>query len=432
MALVDVVKWDAGDEAYAWKFPSQELSTWTQLIVSESQEAVLLSGGVMDGPFGPGRHTLSTANIPVLVNLMKLPFGGKSPFTAEVWFVNRSIPLDIKWGTSDPIQVQDPKYDIMLPVRAFGQFAVQITDTKVFLKKMVGTMPSFDRQKLVSYFRGLMLTRVKDCIARHIVKEKISILEIAASMNSISSTLQNEMDSDMVQFGLHLVNFYVNSINTPEDDPAVEKLKTALAKKAEMNIIGYTYQQERSFDTVQTAAGNEGAASSSLMNAGMGLGMGAGMGGAFGGMMGAMTQNMQPQTMTQQVQTCQKCHTQNPVGAKFCSGCGGPVAGQASSSMMTCDKCGTKATKGSKFCPNCADPFFCCPSCGEDNPAGVSKCLNCSAALPVKCSNCGNDVAGGTKFCPHCGKSLVKNCSKCSMELSPEVKYCPNCGNAAE
>ena len=96
MALVDIVKLDASDNQYAWKFPSKELATWTQLIVSESQEAVLMHGGQMEGPFAAGRHTLSTENIPIISGLMKLPFGGKSPFTAEVWFVNKSIPLNVK------------------------------------------------------------------------------------------------------------------------------------------------------------------------------------------------------------------------------------------------------------------------------------------------------------------------------------------------
>ena len=165
MPIIDVVKCDddvlRGDRVYAWKFPSQELSTWTQLIVNESQEAVLVRGGVMEGPFGPGRHTLSTENIPLISKLIGLPFG-RSPFTAEVWFVNRAIPLDVKWDSAEPIQLLDPKYNIMLPVSASGQFGVQVENTKKFLIKLVGVMPNFDRERLVSYFQGLILTRAKD------------------------------------------------------------------------------------------------------------------------------------------------------------------------------------------------------------------------------------------------------------------------------
>lgn len=282
MAIIDVVKWDASSDDYAWKFPSQELSTWTQLIVNESQEAVLVRGGQMEGPFGPGRHTLSTDNIPIISKLINLPFG-RSPFTAEVWFANLTMPLDVKWGTSDPIQLQDPKYNVMLPIRAFGQYGVQIVNTRKFLTKLVGTTPLFNRQHLTSYFRGLILTRAKDCIARTIVREKVSVLEIAAHLNTISKTLEQEMAEGLEEFGLRIVSFFVNSITTPEDDTAVMTLKAALAKRAEMDILGYTYQQERSFDTMERAAGNEGSLVSPLMGAGIGLGMGAAIGGPLGG-----------------------------------------------------------------------------------------------------------------------------------------------------
>ena len=278
MAVIDVVKWNATEDIYAWKFPSEELSTWTQMIVSETQEAVFLSEGRMLGPFRAGRHTLDTKNFPVISKFFKIPLGGKTPFSAEVWYVNKVMTLDVKWGTTDPIQLQDPKYKIMLPVRAFGQYGVQISNTKKFLKKLVGTLPAFDRNQLISYFRGLLLTHAKSAIAKQIVKEKISILEISAYLEEISSALEAAIIPKLDEFGIKLVNFYVKSINTPEDDPAVTKLKAALAKRAEMEIVGFNYQQERSFDTLETAAGNEGAGQAGLMGAGMGLGMGVGIG----------------------------------------------------------------------------------------------------------------------------------------------------------
>lgn len=105
MALVDVVKYDGTPNVFAWKYPNSELGTWTQLIVNETQEAVLYKGGQSLDLFGPGRHTLSTANIPLLNKLINLPFGGKSPFSAEVWYVNKVNALDIKWGTPTPIQL---------------------------------------------------------------------------------------------------------------------------------------------------------------------------------------------------------------------------------------------------------------------------------------------------------------------------------------
>ena len=120
MAIVEVVKYNGKPDVLAWKYPNEELGTWTQLIVNESQEAVLVKGGKVFDVFGSGRHTLETANIPILNKIINLPFGGRSPFTAEVWYINKGYNLDIKWGTPSPVQIQDPKYGIFVPVRANG------------------------------------------------------------------------------------------------------------------------------------------------------------------------------------------------------------------------------------------------------------------------------------------------------------------------
>lgn len=431
MALIDLVKWNAPADLYVWKFPNEELATWTQLVVSESQEAILLRGGQAIGPFAAGRHTLSTENLPLLSSLVGIPFGGRSPFTAEVWFVNRSVPLDVKWGTTDPIQLLDPKYRVMLPIRAFGQFGIQVADSLKFLTKIVGTLSTFDRIQLVSYFRGLMLTSIKNHIAQKIVSEGISILEISAHLSEISKVLQDTMSAQFSEFGLSLINFYVTSINTPSDDPAVAKLNSALARKAEMDIVGFTYQQEQSFNTMQTAAGNTGAGSAPLMGAGIGLGLGVGMGGAMGAAMGGITQAMQPQASSS---ACPKCRTANLADAKFCSACGTVIDSAASAKdqeVIVCDKCGSKSPKESKFCANCADPFFCCPKCGADNSEEQTVCTKCGASMPIKCGGCGTEVIGGTKFCPDCGKTLVVKCSKCDMVIPPAAKFCPSCGTKA-
>ena len=423
-----MVKWNGTDQLYAWKYPSQELSTWTQLIVSESQEAVLIKEGKMIGPFTSGHHTLDTKNIPLLSDLFSIPFGGKSPFTAEVWFVNKAIPLDIKWGTTQPIQLKDPMYGVMLPVRAFGQFAIQIKDTRKFLIKLVGTMPVFSKDKLVEYFRGLLMTRVKDAIATTIIKERISILEITAELDRISSVLHLKMDKELQEFGIELIQFFVNSINTPEDDHAVLRLKEALAKKAEMDILGYSYQQERSFDTMQTAAANEGQVASSLLGAGVGLGMGVGVGNAIGNMTGQIEDTINP------VKRCNKCNTTLHSEVEYCHNCGtyqedGMINSKQKISQLICDKCGAKAKLDSKFCPECGDPFILCKNCGTDNAEDAIICRKCGQDMPKTCSSCGEQVTSSDKFCPSCGITFLKECSNCSNKLLKEVKFCPKCGS---
>ncbi|WP_421990009.1 SPFH domain-containing protein [Roseococcus sp.] len=277
MAVIDFVKWNGAPDILAWKFPSEELSTYTQLIVNESQEAYLVKGGVYEGPFGAGRHTLATENIPIIRALIGIPFGGQSPFSAEVWFVNKQVNMDIKWGTPDPIQLQDPKFGLMVPVRSFGQYAVKVKDSKKFLLKLVGTLRYFDAESVMSYFQGIFITRIKTEISRQIVNNKISVLEISSNLDQMSRLLMETLTGEMDEYGLHLENFNINSINLPENDPGVVSLKAALAKRAEMQIVGFNYQQERGFDVMETAAGNEGSAGT-VLGAGMGIGLGAGIG----------------------------------------------------------------------------------------------------------------------------------------------------------
>lgn len=397
MAIIDVVKWDAAAGVYAWKFPSSELSSWTQLIVSESQEALMLKEGQALGPFTAGRHVLSSDNYPVLNTLLKIPFG-RSPYTAEVWFVQRTFNLNIKWGTSDPIQVEDPLYHIMLPVRAFGQYGLTVQDTKRFLVKLVGTLPAFTEKTLTEYFKGIIITRSKDIIAKYLVKSKISILHISAHLNEISEALQAQISKEIEEYGLRVVNFNVNSISTNDADPAVQKLKKALADKAEMDILGFNYHQKRSFDTMEAAASNTGAGAS-VMGAGIGMGLGMGMGVPMGNAAAQMGSTL---------------NTTTPDTPK--------------SKGAACDKCGHVSPVGTKFCPECGDIFYLCPSCGADNPTDAIVCIKCGEGMPTKCPGCSATISRKLKFCSECGKPLSSKCPDCNESNPLGTKFCGNCG----
>jgi membrane protease subunit (stomatin/prohibitin family) len=278
MAVIDLVKWDGSPHLLAWKFPSSELATWTQLVVNETQEAFVVHGGVYDGPFQAGRHSLDTENLPVLRGAMGLPFGGSSPFTAEVWFVNKTIKMNMKWGTPDPIFIQDPQYKIMVPVRAYGQYGIQVTESKKFLLKFVGTLIQFTSDVVNEYFNGILLTKIRSSISDYFVNKNFSILDIHSHINDLSTDIQTAIFPIFQDFGIGLSHFYVQSVNVPDNDPAVMSLRSALAKKAEMGILGFNYHQERSFNVLQAAAESTGPAGT-MMDAGLGMAMGIGMGG---------------------------------------------------------------------------------------------------------------------------------------------------------
>lgn len=435
MAIVDVVKYNGAPNVFAWKYPSEELGTWTQLIVNESQEAILYKGGKALDVFPSGRHTLDTANIPILNKIVNLPFGGRSPFTAEVWYVNKLFKLDIKWGTASPIQIQDPKYGVFVPVRSNGIFGIQIDDSKKFLVKLVGTMPGFDEQCVIKYFRGLYITKVKDAISSYVVKKGISVLEMNAYIDELSAFMKERIEPEMYEYGIRLVSFYVNEISIPEDDPAVKKLKNALAKKAEMNIIGYNYQQERSFDTMESATQNESMGAAPFMGAGMGIGMGVGVGGAMAGSMSNIANQMSFDKKKDDSIECRKCHAKVPVGQKFCGSCGcdmsKPIEEESKKPepVIVCAKCGAE-NKGSKFCMECGKKYIPCPECGADMEEGSSACNVCGYETPEKCPHCGVDLPKNTKFCPECGTSVAKTCPKCGVAISGAPKFCPECGES--
>lgn len=432
MAIVDVVKYNGTPDVFAWKYPSEELSTWTQLIVNESQEAILFKGGKALDVFQSGRHTLETANIPLLNNIINLPFGGRSPFTAEVWYINKISSLDIKWGTASPIQLQDPKYSVFVPVRAFGQFGISVENSKQFLIKLVGTLPEFNKTNIVKYFRGLYLTKVKDAISSYLVSKQISILEINAYLEEISEYLKEKMQPVLQEYGINLLNFYVNDISVPEDDTAVMKLKDALARKAEMNIIGYNYQQERSFDTLEEAAKNTGSAGD-IMGTGLGLGMGMAMGGTMGGEFSSISKNIN--TKAEEIKNCPSCGASMPKDKRFCSDCGYDTASQKDenkekeSGTVKCSNCGFEYPNTVKFCPQCGDKYNPCPRCGADRAEGAEVCSNCGYTEPKPCPHCGSPLPeGGARFCPECGQSLAKNCPTCNAPITGNPKFCTQCG----
>lgn len=326
MAIIDRVKYDGPANVLVWRYPPDDLSWGTQVIVNQAQEVIFFSGGQALDVLGPGTHTLRTANIPFLRSYIKMPFGGETPFAAEVYYVNKAVNLDVKWGTNNPIPVLDPKFNVFLPVRAFGQFGVQVADSKSFVVNLSATNPQFSTDQLSNYFRGVLLTKAKDYIAETIVKQKINLLEVSAHLEEMSEGIQKKLEGEFAKYGVRLVNFYLNSVDVPEDDETVVRLKKALSDRAEVDIMGDKYQQKRSFDVLEKAAGNEGGAAGAGLTAGMGLGAGLGVGQMMGQAMGQMNTAANGGSAAPGAKFCAQCGKGLAPGGKFCAECGAKVA----------------------------------------------------------------------------------------------------------
>ena len=283
MAIIDVVKCDMKDGELCYKFPSDNLRLGTQLVVYPAQTAFFVKGGAICDEFRFGTYTIKTENIPLLHKLINIPFGGDSPFKADVWFINQIAKLDMAWGTPQPIQVEDPKYKIIVPVRAHGQYGMKVTNPRAFLETLIGNLSSFTVEKIDAYFKGRMVAQLNSIIANQIISENVSVLDINTKLLKLSSDCERALNAQFDKYGITLTEFSIMSITVPQDDPSVIRLKEAKDLVARLSITGVgVYQMERSFDVMEKAAGNEGAGGA-MASMGAGLGVGFGVGNNMGG-----------------------------------------------------------------------------------------------------------------------------------------------------
>ena len=294
MALIDVITIESSDQELVAKFPSDDLRLGSQLVVHPAQTAFFVHGGKICDEFTAGTYTLKNEELPLLNKLINLPFGSDSPFKAEVWFISQLHKLDIKWGTTQPMQLEDPRYKIIVPVRAYGQYGFRVATPRTFLETLVGNMTAFSSDKVEQYFKGKIVMQLSALIAQKIAKDNVSILDVYTQLIDMSAFCQQQLNQSFTQYGIELVDFNIMSVNVPEEDPSLQRLKDAKDLAARLQVTGRdVYQMERSFDVLETAAGNTGAGGQ-MMAMGAGFGAGVGVGGQFA----QMAQNINTNPVT--------------------------------------------------------------------------------------------------------------------------------------
>lgn len=303
----------------------------SQLIVRESQAAVFFRDGKSLDTFGPGRHTISTANIPLLTGLISIPFSGETPFKAEVYFVNLREFLEQKWGTPEAITLRDSELG-MVRLRAFGTYSMQVSEPQLFVNKVVGTQGLYQTSQIQGFLRGIIIAKLTDLLG----ELKKSLLDLPSMYDEIGAGAKAKVQDDFNALGIALKTLYVTSIS-----PTEETAK-AIDERASMGAIGnmQAYLQFKTARAMTEAAGVPGG----MAGAGVGLGAGVGMGAAMAQM---MTQAMQPGAQAATMM-CPSCSAQIPAGSKFCPQCGGKIGGE-----MICPNCKADVPEGSQFCPNC-------------------------------------------------------------------------------
>lgn len=301
MPILDVIEFlDPTGRQMVHRVPeggSGEFRLGSQLIVRESQAAVFFRDGKALDVFGPGRHTLSTMNIPLLANLISLPFGGKSPFRAEVVFVNLADLLDMKWGTMEPVTFRDSQFG-MVRLRAFGTYAMAIQDPQLFVNKIVGTQGLYETGQIEDYLRSIIISRFNDIMGETMT----TLLDLPSKYNEVGSGLKAAVSDDFANLGLLLKALYVTTISPPEEVSKRIDERTGMGVVGNMNQY-LQYQTAQAIGGVGAGAaqgGDAGGAAGLGVGLGAGMGVGAGMAQIIGqNMAQAGQQNQQPATPAQ-------------------------------------------------------------------------------------------------------------------------------------
>ena len=320
MALIDVIQHpSARSDEIVFRVPQQgagEFKFGSQLIVREGQAAVFFRDGKALDVFGPGRHTLGTNNLPLLTGIMGVPFGGATPFTAEVYFVSMREFSDLRWGTAQPVVFRDSDFG-MVRLRAFGGYSMRVGDPQLFVQQVVGTQGVYTTGQIEDYLRGVIVNEFNDMLgAVH-----TTLLDLPGQSSELAAAMRNALVDDFRRIGLDLTSFQVIAISPPEE------IQRRIDERTGASILGLPGQTTDSGEATSIGAGTQPPAldapeSAFELSAGLGLG-----------------QSFAPAAHEAEAETvrrggrgtieCPHCHAEAPPDARFCPNCGRPMQANA-------------------------------------------------------------------------------------------------------
>ena len=251
--LASIIKYEGDNSTFIWKHPIEDFNYGSQLIVHESQEAVFFKDGQALDLFGPGRYSLETQQLPLLEKAYHLPTDTEGTFHSEVYFINKTVQMAVKWGTPEKVRFIDPLTGTPLELGASGEMNIQVSNARKLLIKLVGTMKgiAWDEgagltKSLQASFRPLISNAVKTNLAAVIKNEAIDILEIDEKLDLISDNLKTKIVEGFEEYGLTIPQFYVTNIVLPEDDPNFKRIR-------ELHTITLQTRMIQAEATVKTA-----------------------------------------------------------------------------------------------------------------------------------------------------------------------------------
>ena len=332
--VLKAIEWqDPSKDTIVYKYPmdGRKIVFGSKLTVRESQVAIFLNKGKIADIFTPGTYTLHTSNLPILSTLLALPYGFKSPFYADVFYVNTKQFTNQKWGTSNPITMRDKEFGT-IRLRGFGTYSFKVDNPETFLHELFGTNSSFETDDINQYLKSMLVASITDTIA----ESKISALDIASNLNEFSKVVTESLAEDFEKLGLKLIKLIIENISFPE---AVEK---AIDTRSSMGVLEGqmdTYTRYQAANAIGDAAKNPG-------TGGVGATIGTGM--ALGEIIRDSIKSANSKDEEKPGKFCTKCGHKNRVNAKFCSECGANLKEDGG-----CPKCGNKNKPDAKFCSEC-------------------------------------------------------------------------------
>lgn len=349
MAVFDVIKFDGARNNETWlvyKSKKENIAWGSQLIVGMGQEAIFIKGGRAQDIFTPGTYTLKSGNLPLLGNLVGRAFGGNTPFTAEVVFVNRTNNFNLKWGTRSSLNMEDPKKHLILSLCAHGSFSVKINNTRDFINQFVGTLQlnsGFNDDIVWNKYNPLINTVFQSQLLQFMTQKNLSFLEIAAYYKEISENIFKELKKDFEGYGLDLVNFLVEDVSPPLDDYEVVKngQKARAFGESDYNRKQAIKLAEKFNDPTMGRIIVERLLGSSTNDS------------SVSSMQNSNTNTSQstpPGSNTSDEINCPYCNGVVKAGKKFCRHCGKPLPRE-----KFCSHCGERLEIDARFCDACGE-----------------------------------------------------------------------------